>query len=204
MPYQAAADLHAAASAVSTPASVSTGLPEPDLSGMSAAGLRESLPVFRYLFGRYQRVVSFDEHGNAQLVFSISSGRLKGWHAVMIEPFLLSRPIQRRPNNAFKGRRAKRARLNDQHLVDQLGVARVVHVHVAGGFVVIEVTVGGEALRHGAQHVAPQVVERAQLFEHVARGTRARRKARKRDRAADDRAIAVHAAFALPAVTSPL
>jgi hypothetical protein len=82
----------------------------PDLSGMSLKGIKESLPVFRYLLGQYERVASIDERGNAQLVFSIPHGKFKGWHAVMIEPFLLSRPIQPRPNNAFKGRRAKRAR----------------------------------------------------------------------------------------------
>jgi hypothetical protein len=84
-----------------------TGIP--DLSGMSSAHIRESLAVFRHLLGRYERVASFDEYGNAQLVFSIARGKLKGWHAVMIEPFLLNRPIQPRPHNAFNGRRAKRA-----------------------------------------------------------------------------------------------
>lgn len=83
----------------------------PDLSGMSAASLKESLPVFRHLLGRYERVASIDDHGNAQLVFSIARGKSMGWHAVMIEPFLLRRPIQPRPNNAFKARRAKRASL---------------------------------------------------------------------------------------------
>jgi hypothetical protein len=53
--------------------------------------------------------VSFDQQGNAQLVFSIPRGELKGWHVVMIEPFLLSRPSQPRLNKAFKERRAKRA-----------------------------------------------------------------------------------------------
>lgn len=83
----------------------------PNLSGMPPAGLKESLAVFRYLVGRYEKVVSIDDHENAQLVFSISHGRSKGWHAVMIEPILLRRPIQPRPSRTFKGRCAKRTPL---------------------------------------------------------------------------------------------
>jgi hypothetical protein len=81
----------------------------PDLSGMSSACIEESLPVFRHLVGRYETVAGIDEYGNAQLIFLIARGKLKGWHAVMIEPFLLNRPIQRRQNNAFKGRQSARA-----------------------------------------------------------------------------------------------
>jgi hypothetical protein len=78
----------------------------PNLSGISPASLKESLAVFRHLVGRYEKVVSIDDHGNAQLVFSISHGRSKGWHAVMIEPILLRRPIQPRPSKTLKGRSA--------------------------------------------------------------------------------------------------
>lgn len=70
----------------------------PDLTGMAPQQLKESSAVFRYLVGRYETVTSIDERGNAQLMFGIAGGKLRGWHSVMIEPFLLNRPIQRRPS----------------------------------------------------------------------------------------------------------
>jgi len=70
----------------------------PDLTGMSPPYLDETLAVFRYLVGRYETVTSIDERGNAQLDFSIAGGKSRGWHTVLIEPFLLSRPFQRRPS----------------------------------------------------------------------------------------------------------
>jgi len=60
----------------------------PDLKGMHPSGRRESLPVFRYLVGKYKRVVGFD-HGLIQLSFRIRKGKHKGLHSVWIEPELL-------------------------------------------------------------------------------------------------------------------
>jgi hypothetical protein len=61
----------------------------PDLSGMSRAGLEESLPIFRYLLGKYKRVAEFDRNGLACLSFRIREGRHRGLHSVYIEPGLL-------------------------------------------------------------------------------------------------------------------
>jgi hypothetical protein len=70
----------------------------PNLSGMSQCGRRESLPVFRYLVGKYKRVMAFDQFGCVELSFVI---RLKahrpGNHTVWLEPFLVRRR-QSRPN----------------------------------------------------------------------------------------------------------
>ena len=61
----------------------------PDLDGMSRPGLRETLPILRFLVGRYKRVVGFDERGLAELAFRIATGRNRGLHTVWIEPHLL-------------------------------------------------------------------------------------------------------------------
>jgi hypothetical protein len=71
----------------------------PNLRGMSKEGRAESLPVFRYLIGKYKRIAEFDEYGLARLDFAIRRGRHRGWHGVMIEPFLLHLP--QRSNNAL-------------------------------------------------------------------------------------------------------
>jgi hypothetical protein len=79
----------------------------PDLSGMSKEGRAESLPVFRYLVGKYKRVAFFDEYGCVWLDFAIPKGKLRGWHGVAIEPFLLHVP-QRRSNHVLNRTRRKR------------------------------------------------------------------------------------------------
>jgi hypothetical protein len=61
----------------------------PDLSGMSAGGIKESLPIFRYLVGKYKRVAGFNPYGFVELSFRIRKGRNRGWHSVEIEPFHL-------------------------------------------------------------------------------------------------------------------
>jgi hypothetical protein len=61
----------------------------PNLSGMSADSLAESLPVFRHLVGKYKRVAEFDEFGFAWLFFKIRKGAHAGFHSVGIEPHLL-------------------------------------------------------------------------------------------------------------------
>jgi hypothetical protein len=61
----------------------------PDLAGMSADCLAESLPVFQHLVGVYKRVAEFDEHGMAWLSFRIRKGSAAGFHSVGIEPYLL-------------------------------------------------------------------------------------------------------------------
>jgi hypothetical protein len=66
-----------------------------DLSGMSKQRVAESLPVFQYLVGKYKRISAFDEYGCAQLHFFIPGGKLRGWHGVGIEPYLLHVPQQR-------------------------------------------------------------------------------------------------------------
>ena len=77
----------------------------PDLSGMSKRALRESLPIFQYLVGKYKRVVGFDRLGS-EFVFRILDGRNKGTHAVSIEPALL-RVRKKRSGGSFEKGRAK-------------------------------------------------------------------------------------------------
>jgi len=60
----------------------------PDLKGMHPSGQRESLPVFRYLVGKYKRVLGVN-HGLIELSFRIRKGKHKGFHSVWIEPELL-------------------------------------------------------------------------------------------------------------------
>ena len=60
----------------------------PNLKGMHPSSQRKSLPVFRYLVGKYKRVVGF-EHGLVELFFRIRKGKHKGLHFVWIEPDLL-------------------------------------------------------------------------------------------------------------------
>jgi hypothetical protein len=45
--------------------------------------------LFKYLVGRYKRVVDFDSYGHAELWFRIPRGRHQGYHIVWIEPDLL-------------------------------------------------------------------------------------------------------------------
>ena len=61
----------------------------PDLTGMSADCLSESLPVFQHLVGNYKRITEFDEWVCAWLSFKIRKGPYAGWHSVGIEPYLL-------------------------------------------------------------------------------------------------------------------
>lgn len=61
----------------------------PDLGGMAPESVKESLPVFEYLVGKYKRVEEFDDYGFAWLRFLIRDGPSRGRHFVAIEPFLL-------------------------------------------------------------------------------------------------------------------
>ena len=61
----------------------------PDLNGMSAACRAESLPVFKYLVGKYKQVYEVDEYGFAWVSFKIRQGSSAGFHTVGIEPHLL-------------------------------------------------------------------------------------------------------------------
>jgi hypothetical protein len=61
----------------------------PDLAGMSADCLAESLPVFQHLVGKYKRVAEFDEYGMAWLSWRIRKGPSAGFHSVGIEPHQL-------------------------------------------------------------------------------------------------------------------
>jgi hypothetical protein len=56
---------------------------------MHPSARAESSPVFKYLVGRYKRVVDFDSFGHAELSFRIPQGRHQGYHSVWIEPDLL-------------------------------------------------------------------------------------------------------------------
>jgi hypothetical protein len=56
---------------------------------MSPSARAESLPVFKYLVGRYKRVVGFDRYGHAELEFRIRGGRHRGYHTVWLQPQLL-------------------------------------------------------------------------------------------------------------------
>ena len=60
----------------------------PDLKGMHPSAREESLPIFRYLVGKYQQVVGFN-HGLIELSFRIRKGKHKGYHSVWIETELL-------------------------------------------------------------------------------------------------------------------
>jgi len=64
----------------------------PDLSGMSQSGRRESLPIFRYLVGKYKQVLAFDQFGCVELSFVIRSKAHRPVnHTVWLEPFLVRR-----------------------------------------------------------------------------------------------------------------
>lgn len=71
-----------------------SGVPQ-DICWMSKEGQKESLPVFKYLVGKYKKTLGFDEYGFAELVFRIRKGQLKGLHIISIEPFLLKIRQQR-------------------------------------------------------------------------------------------------------------
>jgi hypothetical protein len=70
----------------------------PSLKGMSAQGIAESKPVFRYLRGKSARIDSFNDLGMAWLNFAIPAGKYKGWHGVAIE----TRYLERRPNTSLE------------------------------------------------------------------------------------------------------
>jgi hypothetical protein len=70
----------------------------PDLAGMSNESQSQSLPVFRYLVGKYKRVEEFDQDGLAWLRFRIRKGPHAGLHSVAIEPYLLRVRQKRREN----------------------------------------------------------------------------------------------------------
>lgn len=63
----------------------------PDLVGMSQSSRRESLPVFRYLVGKYKRIQGFDQFGCVELSFIIRSktNRRSVSHGIWLEPFLV-------------------------------------------------------------------------------------------------------------------
>ncbi|MBI3392009.1 MAG: hypothetical protein HY039_02350 [Nitrospirae bacterium] len=61
----------------------------PDLKGMKPKYRRESMPVFKYLVGKYKKVEEFDHNGQAWLTFIIRKGPNRGIHSVGIEPYLL-------------------------------------------------------------------------------------------------------------------
>ena len=61
----------------------------PDLSGMSARGRLESLPVFEHIVGTYRRVAGFNSLGWAELEFRIRAGPNAGLHTVWLETQLL-------------------------------------------------------------------------------------------------------------------
>ena len=63
----------------------------PDLSGMRPQSRAASLPVFRYLVGKYKRIEGFNQTGCAELSFRIRENRETTLHTVWIEPFLLHR-----------------------------------------------------------------------------------------------------------------
>jgi hypothetical protein len=74
----------------------------PDLSGMPVRGQRESLPVFKYLIGKYKAIRRFDKYGCVELSFVIRSGAaVAGIHTVWLEPYLV-RKRQARPNPSFQ------------------------------------------------------------------------------------------------------
>jgi hypothetical protein len=75
----------------------------PNLKGMSAQGIAESKPVFRYLTGKSVRIDSFNDFGMAWLNFSIPAGKHKGWHGVAIE----TRLLERRPNTSLERTRER-------------------------------------------------------------------------------------------------
>jgi hypothetical protein len=60
----------------------------PDLQEMHPSSRKESLPVFRYLVGKYKRVAGV-ENGLVELLFRIRKGKHKGLHFVWIEPELV-------------------------------------------------------------------------------------------------------------------
>ena len=57
----------------------------PDLTTLPAT----SLPVFKFLVGKYKRISEFDDYGHAGIMFQIRKGRHKGMHWVALEPHLL-------------------------------------------------------------------------------------------------------------------
>jgi len=65
----------------------------PDLSSMPAITLRESEPVFRYLKGKYKKILSFSQNGLAEIEVRIRKGKLSGLHTVWLEPYLLRRRV---------------------------------------------------------------------------------------------------------------
>ena len=61
----------------------------PDLTGMAAGPRKESQAVFEYLVGKKKKIIGIDERGNAELMFKIRKGAMKGLHLVSLEPEFL-------------------------------------------------------------------------------------------------------------------
>ena len=78
----------------------------PDLKGMAPKQRRESLPVFKYLVGKYKKVEEFDPYGCAWLTFIIRKDPSRGIHSVAMEPFLLRvrRPSDRKRHLTSRSR----------------------------------------------------------------------------------------------------
>jgi hypothetical protein len=79
----------------------------PDLTGMAPVCIKESLPVFQHLVGKYKRVASFDQFGCAWIDFAISKGKSRGMHGVAIEPFLLHIPQARKHKSTRRQGKAR-------------------------------------------------------------------------------------------------
>ena len=64
----------------------------PDLTGMTAAALAETLPVFKHALGTYRRISAFSRDGLIEIKLRIIEPT--GWqsHFIFIEPNLVSKP----------------------------------------------------------------------------------------------------------------
>lgn len=63
----------------------------PDLSGIYEEGRSKTLEVFKYALGRNFKIESFDDWNCAQFHFYIPLGTVEGWHAIVVEPYLLKK-----------------------------------------------------------------------------------------------------------------
>jgi len=68
----------------------------PDLSGMSEEGIKESLPAFRFAVGKKFRIRAFDRYGFVEIDLVIPFGEHRGWHGIVIEPYLTRKISKRR------------------------------------------------------------------------------------------------------------
>ena len=75
----------------------------PDLSGMSAEGMAESEPLFRYLVGKYKTITAFGSYGHAEINFRIKEDDTWSSHMVSLEPQLLRKRRHRTPNSSVRG-----------------------------------------------------------------------------------------------------